>query len=57
MRMSDGAIINNVARLEREEEIERESEAQNKEIENAPKTEKVEEVAPRVAISEDEESF
>ena len=57
MRMSDGATINNVARLEREEEIERESEAQNKEIENAPKTEKVEEVAPRVAISEDEESF
>ena len=57
MRMSDGATINNVARLEREEEIERESEAQNKEIENAPKTEKVEEVTPRVAISEDEESF
>ena len=57
MRMSDGATINNVARLEREEEIERESEAQAKEIENAPKTEKTEEVAPRVAISEDEESF
>ena len=39
MRLSDGSYINNVARLERAEEIEAESAAIEKEIENAPKTE------------------
>ncbi len=45
MRLAEGAIINNVARLEKEEEIEAESEAVDKEIAEAPviKSEKPEE--------------
>ncbi len=55
MRPAEGAVINNVARLEKEEEIEAESEAAEKEAqENAP------EISPapeKEALSSDEESF
>ena len=69
MRMTKGSCINNVARLEREEEIESMSEAAELELESAqaavetraPVTdenaENEEEVAPRVANSEEEESI
>ena len=39
MRLADGAYINNIARLEKTEEIEKESLAVDKEIENSPKPE------------------
>ena len=42
MRLSDGCIINNVARLEKQEEIEAESSVIEKEIENNPIPEKKE---------------
>ena len=39
MRLADGAYINNIARLEKTEEIEKESLEVEKELENAPKPE------------------
>jgi len=36
MRLAEGSVINNVARIERDEDIEKQSEAVEKEIENAP---------------------
>jgi hypothetical protein len=36
MRLADGAYINNIARLEKTEEIEKESAEVDKEIENTP---------------------
>ena len=39
MRLADGAYINNIARLEKTEEIEKESLEVDKEIENSPKPE------------------
>ena len=39
MRLADGAYINNIARLEKTEEIEKESLAVDKEIESSPKPE------------------
>ena len=56
MRLDDGAFINNVARLEKDEEIEKESQAVDKEIENSPKPESVE--APeRAVLDSEEETF
>ena len=55
MRLAEGSVINNVARLEKEEEIERESEAAERELENAPKEEKKEEA--REALDSEENSF
>ena len=55
MRLAEGAFINNIARLEKAEEIEKESQAVDKEIENLPKPEvKAEEKAP---LDSEEESF
>ena len=53
MRLDEGAIINNVARLEKDEEIEKESQAVDKEIENSPKPEGA--PAPKRAIFDSEE--
>jgi DNA gyrase subunit A len=56
MRLDDGAIINNVARLEKDEEIEKESQAVDREIENSPKPEATE--APeRAVLDSEEETF
>ena len=55
MRLDDGAFINNIARLEKNEEIEKESQAVDKEIENMPKPEAQSE--ERVALDSEEETF
>ena len=44
MRLADGAYINNIARLEKTEEIEKESLEVDKEIESTPKPETTVEV-------------
>ena len=54
MRLSDGSKINNVARLEKQEEIEAESAEIDKEIENTPKPEIKDEV--NEGIDEDYET-
>ena len=55
MRLDEGAIINNVARLEKDEEIEKESQAVDKEIESSPKPESA---APeRAVLDSEEETF
>ena len=55
MRLGEGAYINNVARLEKTEEIEKESQEVDKEIENSPKPETA---APEIApVNTDEEQF
>ncbi|MBO7302916.1 MAG: hypothetical protein J6U68_01880, partial [Clostridia bacterium] len=55
MRLSDGSFINNVARLEREEEIEQASEAIDKEIaEAAPTEQKKEEDSSLDSLNEEE---
>ena len=56
MRLAEGAIINNIARLEKDEEIEKESLEVEKEIENSPKPE-VKPEAERAELDSDEESF
>ena len=56
MRLADGAYINNIARLEKTEEIEKESAEVDKEIENSPKPEDAPKVE-RSELSSDEESF
>jgi DNA gyrase subunit A len=56
MRLSEGSTINNVARLEKAEDIEKESEEINKEIENTPVPEKKDE-EKREALDSEEESF
>ena len=57
MRLAEGSYINNVARLDKAEEIERESEEVEREIENSP-TEKTENKAPeREALDSEEASF
>ena len=56
MRLDDGAIINNVARLEKDEEIEKESQAVDKEIENSPKP-AVTEAPERAVLDTEEETF
>ena len=56
MRLDEGAIINNVARLEKDEEIEKESQAVDKEIESSPKPESA--PAPeRATLDSEEETF
>ena len=62
MRLAEGSVINNVARLEKEEEIEAESAEIEKEIENTPVSDEKSEVvvkdteeAETDPISEDEE--
>ena len=55
MRLAEGSVINNVARLEREEEIERESEEAERELENSSAPEKKEE--ERASLDSDENSF
>ena len=56
MRLDEGAFINNVARLEKDEEIEKESQAVDKEIENSPKPESA--PAPeRAPLDSEEETF
>ena len=59
MRLAEGSVINNVARIERDEEIEKASEAVEKEIENAPVLQKskeaVESDEPAEVESPDEE--
>jgi len=58
MRLSDGSFINNVARLEKAEEIEEASEAIDKEIaESEPKEKPEKEEVERENLSSDEESF
>ena len=59
MRLSEGGKINNVARLEREEETLEKSEAVEKELENMPKPETAEEKpeTERVSLDSEEESF
>ena len=57
MRLSDGSFIKKVARLEKQEEIEAESEAVEREIENAPKPEQKADEPKREALDSDEESF
>ncbi len=56
MRLSEDSVINNVARLERSEDIEKESEQIEKEIEKNPVRETVFE-EKREALNSDEESF
>ena len=57
MRLAEGSYINNVARLDKAEEIERESEEVEREIENSP-TEKTEnEAQGREALDSEEASF
>ncbi len=56
MRLSEGSYINNVARLERCEDIERESREIDEEIEKAPKAE-TEHIPEREALDSEEESF
>ena len=56
MRLGDGAYINNIARLEKTEEIEKESAEVDKEIENTPAP--VQTSAPeREVLDSEEESF
>ncbi len=50
MRLADGCFINNVARLEKQEEIEKSSEEIEREIENMPDSEQ-----KTISISDDEE--
>ena len=57
MRLSDGCTINNVARLEKQEEIEAESEAVEREIESTPAPEKPVEAPERADLNSEEESF
>ena len=57
MRLAEGSFINNVARLEREEEIEEASEAIEKEIVEAAPTEATHEAMERENLSSEEESF
>ena len=57
MRLADGSIINNVARLERQEDIEAESEAVEKEIESMPAPEEKKEETERKSLDSEEESF
>lgn len=60
MRLGDGKYINNVARLERAEEIEEQSAKIDSEIESMPKTDGTEVKEPeveRAALDSDEESF
>ena len=57
MRLSDGSFIKKVARLEKQEEIEAESEAVEREIENAPKPEQKADEPKREALDSDEASF
>ena len=56
MRLADGAFINNVARLEKTEEIEKESQEVDKEIENSPAPEVKPEVE-RAPFDSEEETF
>ncbi len=56
MRLSEGSTINNVARLEKAEDIEKESEEINKEIENSPSPE-IKDEEKREALDSEEESF
>ena len=51
MRLSEGSIINNVARLEKQEEIEKSSEEIEREIENTPAPEKL----PSLSEEDEEE--
>ena len=58
MRLDEGCKINNVARLEKQEEIEKLEEKIEKEIENSPAPEVKSENAPeRAELSSEEESF
>ena len=57
MRLSEGCIINNVARLERQEEIDAESEALEIEIKNSPAPEAKKAEAERAPLDEEENSF
>ncbi len=57
MRLADGAYINNIARLDKAEEIEKESAEVDKEIESMPKTEIKENEPVREALNSEEESF
>ncbi len=58
MRLSEGSFINNVARLEKAEEIEEASEAIDKEIaESAPAEKPEKETVERENLSSEEESF
>ena len=58
MRLAEGAYINNVARLEKTEDIEKESLEVDKEIENTPiEAPVVNETPERVALDSEEESF
>ena len=57
MRLGEGSFINNVARLEREEEIEEASEAIEKEIAEAAPVETASEIKERENLSSEEESF
>ena len=56
MRLAEGSVINNVARLEKQEEIEAESSVVNKEIENQAEDNKKAE-SERAALDSEEESF
>ena len=55
MRLDDGAFINNIARLEKDEEIEKESQEVDKEIENLPKPEA--QPVERAELDSEEEAF
>ena len=55
MRLAEGSIINNVERLEKEEEIEAESEAIEKEIANSPAAQKPEIIEEENEITSEEE--
>ncbi len=57
MRLDGGKYINNVARLERAEEIEAQSAQIDSEIENMPKTEQEPVTPERVALDSEEESY
>jgi len=58
MRLGEGCKINNVARLEKQEEIESASEAMDKEIEEAIANEEKKEEGPeRASLDSDEDSF
>ena len=55
MRLAEGSIINNVERLEKEEEIEAESEAIEKEIANSPAAQKPDIIEEENEITSEEE--
>ena len=58
MRLAEGAYINNVARLDKTEDIEKESLEVEKEIENtATEAPVVKETPERAALDSEEESF